>query len=188
MKNKNIFYDYKNINKYRTVNYCPNCGKGLAPREDDFQKCNNCGYVNYVNPQTATAILITDGDKYLLGKRKSENVKNGFWALPGGFIEFKEDFITAAKREVKEETNLDIEIDRIINVSHNFLNENLHSLVIVLHARVINGEAEAGDDISEVKWFKYGEDMPEMAFDADIHIINYYYQKKPEGIKIEETL
>ncbi|MDK2946672.1 NUDIX domain-containing protein [Geotoga petraea] len=187
MKNKNIFYDYKNINKYRTVNYCPNCGEKLAPRDDDFQKCDNCGYVNYVNPQTATAILITDGEKYLLGKRNSENVKNGYWALPGGFIEFKEDFLTAAKREVKEETNLDIKIDKIINVSHNFLNKNLHSLVIVLHATVINGEAKAGDDISQVKWFNYGEDMPEMAFDADIHIINYYYQKNPKGIKIDET-
>ena len=61
-----------------------------------------------------------------------------------GFIEYDEDFLTAALREVKEETGLDVEIRSLLSVVSNFLSPRLHTLAIVLLARVVGGELERG--------------------------------------------
>ena len=63
------------------------------------------------------SVLVTHNNKILLGKRLGEPGK-GRWALPSGYIEFEDDFLSAAIREVKEETGLDIEIVSILTMSH----------------------------------------------------------------------
>jgi 8-oxo-dGTP pyrophosphatase MutT (NUDIX family) len=65
-------------------------------------------------------VLIEKDGQVLLGQR-SGSYGAGKWGLPQGFIEFDEDFLSAAIREVKEETGLDVEIRSIISVVSNFL-------------------------------------------------------------------
>jgi 8-oxo-dGTP diphosphatase len=43
------------------------------------------------------------------------------WCLPCGYIEFHEDYLTAARREVKEETGLEVEITALLSVASYFL-------------------------------------------------------------------
>jgi ADP-ribose pyrophosphatase YjhB (NUDIX family) len=102
-----------------------------------------------------------------------------------GFIEFEEDFLSAATREVKEETGLNIEIRSIISVVSNFLSPGLHTLAIVLLARVVGGEARAGDDLEALKWFPLEGPLPEMAFEADQHIIERYSETRLEGAPVD---
>jgi ADP-ribose pyrophosphatase YjhB (NUDIX family) len=52
-------------------------------------------------------------DRELLLMRRSDN---GFWGLPGGFVELGESVADAARREVKEETGWRVEIGRLIGV------------------------------------------------------------------------
>jgi ADP-ribose pyrophosphatase YjhB (NUDIX family) len=104
--------------------------------------------------------------------------------LPGGFIEFEEDFMFSAIREVKEETDLDIEVESIFNVSSNFLSPDLHTLVVTLVAKVSGGVPRPGDDIEALKWFQISAKLPDMAFPADTYIIQHYHEFKPKALPV----
>ena len=111
----------------------------------------------------------------LLGKR-GVGFGKGKWGLPQGYIEFDEDYITGAIREVKEETGLDVEIRSIINIVSNLLSPELHTLAIVLLAGVVSGELCAGDELEILEWVPLSGPLPEMAFEADEYIIERYRQ------------
>ena len=68
-------------------------------------------------------------------------------------------------------TDLDVEIEAIINVVSNMLTPSVHTLAIILLARIKAGEPRAGDDLEELEWFPLAGPLPEMAFVADEHII-----------------
>ena len=152
--------------------HCPLCGTQLALKEKGGKQrpaCPTCHFVQFRNPAPGAVVLIEKDGQVLLGRR-SGSYGAGKWCLPMGFIEFDEDFLTAAIREVKEETGLDVEIRSILSVVSNFLSPRLHTLAIVLLARVIGGELRAADDLEAVEWFPLSEPLPEMAFEADTHI------------------
>ena len=116
-------------------------------------------FVQFRNPSPGVVVLIEKDGQVLLGRR-SGNYGAKKWGLPQGFIEFDEDFLTAAIREVKEEAGLDVEIRSIISVVSNFLSPRLHTLAIVLLARVVGGELCAADDLEAVAWFSLCQFSP----------------------------
>ena len=189
MQTRQIFTAYErgsaeSINQYR---YCPACGTPL-PSPDavaPHPQCPHCTWVHYRNPAPGVVILITEGDRVLLGKRAESSYAPGKWCLPGGFIEFDEDFLTAAIREAKEETGLDVEITSILSVMSNFLRAGLHTLVVVLEASIIAGEPTPGDDITELGWFSLDGPFPTMAFEADHHIIHRYRSTNLTGTPVD---
>lgn len=153
--------------------YCPRCGTQLELKEKGGKNrpnCSNCGFVQFRNPLPGVVVLIEKDKQVLLGKRAGGFGK-GMWGLPQGYIEFEEDFLSASIREVKEETGLDIEIRSIINIVSNLLSPSLHTLAIVLLAGVAAGEPCAADDLETLEWFPLSGPLPEMAFEADEHII-----------------
>lgn len=62
-----------------------------------------------------TGVFLNDG-KVLV----HESIKNGHYALPGGRVQAREDSITALKREVMEELDLEIENTSFIGAVENF--------------------------------------------------------------------
>ena len=167
--------------------YCPFCGTQLALRGIGGKQrpaCPNCRFVQFRNPSPGAVVLIEQDGQVLLGRR-SGGYGAKKWGLPQGFIEFDEDFLTAATREVKEETGLDVEIRSILSVVSNFLSPRLHTLAIVLLARVVGGEFRAADDLEAVEWFPLSGPLPEMAFEADAHICERYYRTQLEGAPVD---
>lgn len=119
------------------------------------------------------------GVDILLIKRKNEPYKD-CWALPGGFMEINETLDDAVKREVMEETGIDIEKSCI-----KYLNEKIFDkpdrdergrVVTVLSVVVVpsNTTMTAGDDADECKWFSLRK-LPPLAFD---HAEMIEYMKK----------
>jgi ADP-ribose pyrophosphatase YjhB (NUDIX family) len=167
--------------------YCPVCGTALALQEKGGQQrpaCPKCRFVQFRNPTPGVVVLIEEDGQVLLGKR-SGSYGTGKWGLPMGFIEFDEDFLTAAIREVKEETGLDIEIRSILSVVSNFLSSRLHTLAIILLARVVGGKPNAADDLESLEWFPLAGPLPEVAFEADAHICERYYRTQLEGAPVD---
>ncbi|HEX9840683.1 MAG TPA: NUDIX domain-containing protein [Anaerolineales bacterium] len=183
-------YDWKENRGVDKFKYCPLCGTQLI-QEQVAQKirplCPNCGFIYFRNPFPTVSVLVTHNNKILLGKRLGEPGK-GRWALPSGYIEFEDDFLSAAIREVKEETGLDIEIVSILNVQSAFLPLEFHFLGIYLLAQVRGGRLNPEDDLEDVNWFSLSGTLPEMAFPPDVDLIQAYYNGEVESIKVKRKL
>ena len=163
--------------------YCPFCGTELALKEKGGRQrpaCPNCRFVQFRNPTPGVVVLIEKEGTILLGKRRG-GFGAGMWGLPQGYIEYDEDFLTAAIREVKEETGLDVEIRAILSVVSNLLSPGLHTLAIVLLAGVAGGKLRAGDDLETLEWVPLSGPLPDMAFEADEWIIARYQKIGLEG-------
>jgi 8-oxo-dGTP diphosphatase len=115
---------------------------------------------------TVDAVIIIEG-KFVLIQRKNEPFK-GMWALPGGFVDRGERVEDAARREVKEETGLDVELIALLGVySDPKRDPRGHTVSIVYLANPVGGKLEAADDAADAKFFG-PEDDPDLAFDHAI--------------------
>ena len=113
---------------------------------------------------TVDAVIITNEGKIILIKRK--NPPFG-WALPGGFVDVGETVEEACKREAKEETNLDVKIERLLGVySDPRRDARGHTVSIVFLCKIIGGSMKADDDAEEISAFSKDEiDKLQIAFD-----------------------
>lgn len=106
------------------------------------------------------AVIILDG-KIALIKRGNEPSR-GKWTIPGGLVELGESPEQAVIRETKEETGLDVENPRLIDVVSNVdLDEKgkvkYHYVIIDYFVHVKAGTAEASSDAVELRWVPFDE-------------------------------
>jgi len=168
--------------------YCPKCSTKLEKKEIDGSSrnyCSECRYIQYLNPLPGVAVLIENEDRLLIGKRSQSSVHSGKWCLPCGFIEHHENFLDAAHREVREETGLEIRITSLINVSSNRITPDLHTIVIVLTAVIVNGTPQPGDDLVELRWLAGHDPLPDMAFEGDAFTIKKYFAHQLDRMPID---
>jgi len=89
-------------------------------------------------------VLIKEG-KVLVIRMYRENSED-IYVFPGGGVDGGEDIFSAAIRETKEETNLDIDIKKILYLKSLYAKDNDNALEIVLLGNIIGGELEKGHD------------------------------------------
>lgn len=89
-----------------------------------------------------------------------------YWALPGGFVDENEDLETAAKRELFEETDIQLFQVKQLKAYGNPNRDPRHHTISVAFIGEIDSlaEAKAKDDAKAVKWFTIDE-LPALAFD-----------------------
>lgn len=89
----------------------------------------------------------------MLVERKNEPFK-GKWAIPGGFVEYGERTEEAARREAKEETGLEIELEKLVGVySDPDRDPRGHTISVCYSARRVGGNLKASTDAADVKVF-----------------------------------
>ena len=117
---------------------------------------------------TLDAVIFKDlnsSAKILLIKRKKDPFKNS-WALPGGFLEETEELEEGAKRELLEETGLEIEDLKQLKTYGDIYRDPRGRTISIAFIGVVNKEVKikAGDDAKEANWFDLDE-LPDLAFD-----------------------
>ena len=102
--------------------------------------------------------LIQDGDKILLQNRVKEDWKG--YTLPGGHIEIGESFVDAVKREMKEETGLEILNPRLVGIKQfpmkNGKYEEGRYVVLLFKATEFTGEVVSSAE-GQMEWICYDQ-------------------------------
>lgn len=120
----------------------------------------------YKNPAlTVDAIIVDDGNIVLI--QRLNNPYKDHWALPGGFVEYGEKVEHAAIREAKEETGLDIELNKLVGVySDANRDPRGHTVSVVYMASIVGGQLKSDTDAKDVQYFEISElNKMDLAFD-----------------------
>ena len=120
-------------------------------------------------------VLLNHQNKVFVGKR-IDNPQN-FWQMPQGGVDENEDFLQAAKRELKEETGLDGNAARVLGVCSHFNTMFGDILLIGIEVEIKDWSTMvAGDDAEEADLFSLNS-LPGLAFPCHEKIVNMYRER-----------
>ena len=130
--------------------------------------------MNYTGPSSkphdsgvAVAIFVERNGQYLLMKREG-SVGAGTWAIPGGGVEYMEDPIDAAARELEEETGIKNPRLHFVGYSNDMhIADGLHYVTFLYKVTGFEGEPEIMEPhkCSKLGWFPLVE-LPTPIFSA----------------------
>jgi len=120
---------------------------------------------------TADAAVFSycDGRPRLLLIQRRREPYQGYWALPGGFVEIEEDLPQAAARELAEETGLkDLPLEQLRTFGRPGRDPRGRTITVVYFglAGPDCGPIQAADDAAQARWFDL-DHLPPLAFDHD---------------------
>ena len=101
------------------------------------------------------AVIVRDGRALIV--RRAHEPRKGEWSLPGGLLHLGESLADAARREVREETGLDVELGPIIETFDRVHRDEdgrirYHFVIVDFVGWSASGEAVAGSDAEAVAW------------------------------------
>jgi 8-oxo-dGTP diphosphatase len=111
-------------------------------------------------PRLGSAVVVISQDRVLLGRR-AKDPNRGKWVLPGGGVRPFESIADAGRREILEETGLEIEVDDIIAVREIINAPDEHRLIVFSAGRPIAGRIRAASDLEDVRFCSQDE-LPEL--------------------------
>lgn len=150
-----------------TYRFCPSCGGALESRllkSGDPQRlvCTSCGFVFYLDPKLAVGTIIKTADSRLVLVRRAIEPGYGLWVFPGGYVDRGEEITSAAIREAREETGLDVRLDGLVNI-YSYSGGPL--IIVVYAASVVGGDLCTDEECLEARLVS-PEEIPwgELAF------------------------
>jgi 8-oxo-dGTP diphosphatase len=106
-------------------------------------------------PQVAVGAVAVRDNSLLMVKRAQEPAR-GLWSIPGGRLQRGEYLADAVRREVKEETGLDVDVGDLLGLFE--VVGDPHYVILDYLASPLDGsEPSTGDDVSEVRWVPLNE-------------------------------
>lgn len=146
--------------------FCPVCGSAHWV-ENNFKskRCDDCGFVYYANPASATAAFIINERNELLVVRRAKEPALGTLDLPGGFVDMGENIEQGMRREIEEETGLKVDqIEYLFSTPNEYLFSGMliHTIDSDYLVRVKSDVHPIGaDDAADAHWIPLDEVKPE---------------------------
>jgi ADP-ribose pyrophosphatase YjhB (NUDIX family) len=101
--------------------------------------------------------VVIKGDRVLLVRRGGEPLK-GEWSIPGGTLELGEELAAAARRELKEETGLDVEPLEVLGVFDRIIRDGrkirYHYVIVDYACRLKGGKLAPASDVLDARWVR----------------------------------
>jgi len=102
--------------------------------------------------------ILLHRDRILMAQRGKQPLE-GWWSLPGGALETGEALADAVRREVREETGLEVRPVGVLEIFERILRDargapEYHYVLIDYICRVTGGSLQAGDDVCRVEWVR----------------------------------
>jgi len=135
----------------------------------------------YKNPFLTVDIIVEINDGIILIERK--NPPYG-WALPGGFVDYGETLEQAAVREAKEETSLEVTLERQFHTYSDPDRDPRHHSVSTVFIAGSKGFPKAGDDAKNLRIFTQKTLPDTIVFDHRKILAHYFMYKS--GMKMED--
>ncbi len=117
----------------------------------------------------AVSAVVTDQEGRLLLQRRADNK---LWSVPGGAVELGESVLGALRREVQEETGLEVEADRLIGIysSPDYLvayddGEVRQQFSLAFACHVTGGSVQTSSESIDVEWF-HPNDLAKLGLSA----------------------
>jgi ADP-ribose pyrophosphatase YjhB (NUDIX family) len=106
------------------------------------------------------AVVVRDGRALII--KRAHEPRKGEWSLPGGLVELGESLTGAVRREIKEETSLDIDVGPIIETFDRVHRDDAgriryHFVIIDYVCWPTSGDATPGSDAEAVAWVAESE-------------------------------
>jgi len=96
------------MKRHTGFRFCPRCGgKSIESHLDKAMLCSGCGFLYFHNTASAVAVILESGDGVLLSRRNADPGR-GMLDLPGGFVDYGESCESALRREIREETGMEL--------------------------------------------------------------------------------
>lgn len=141
--------------------FCPRCGRPAQVSYPRRITCPHCGFAAYFNPKPVAAAIPVDGEGRVILLRRGFDPGQGLWTFPGGFVDLGESVADAARRETREELDLEIELEGLVGV---YSRAQDRVVLIVYRART-GGRPQTTPEAPEVRAFAPAEiPWAELAF------------------------
>jgi len=149
--------------------FCPRCREELRGDEQRVE-CPACGFVAYASSKATACALVEDGEGRVLLVRRAVEPFKGRWDTPGGFLEEGEHPLDGLRRELREETGLEVEPLEFLGAWMDvYGGDSTAEATLNLYwtARAVGGEPAPADDVDELRWFARDQLPPrdELAFE-----------------------
>jgi len=135
------------------VRYCPRCGREPEVAYPRSITCPHCGYGAYYNPKPVACAIPRDAQGRVLLLRRAFEPGAGLWTFPGGFVDLGESVEDAARRETREEMEIEIELGGLVGV---YSRAEDRIVLVVFAARAL-GEPSRTEEAIEVRAFARDE-------------------------------
>lgn len=153
--------------------YCPRCGSsGFVPHDERSKRCTKCGFTYYHNAAASTVAVIENEHGELLVARRALEPARGTLDLPGGFVNPGESVDDGCRREVSEETGLEVTaLDFLFSLPnvYEYSGFSVDTTDCFFHCKVADTtHLHAADDAASLQWIPWSELRPE---DFGLHSI-----------------
>ena len=123
------------------------------------------------HPLVGVGGIVFDARGNVLLVKRGNEPRKGHWSIPGGLLELGESLLEGVKREIREETGLNVEPQAIVEVVDRLYKEGervrYHYVIVDYWCTVVAGEAQAASDASDLHWASPAEWRDANPFDLE---------------------
>ena len=146
--------------------FCPKCGsEEFNVNNQQSKKCNSCGFVYYFNSSAAIVAVIQNSKDDVLVARRAKDPAKGTLDLPGGFAEMNETIEETVRREVLEETRLEINyLKYLFSIPNRYVYSDfeVHTMDLFFECKIDDfTNMKAQDDVVELLFIPKKELNPD---------------------------